>query len=436
MKVLILIFHLQRYSGQTDYIAEFDVTITNDSVYDITYSTPVYQHRINRQLDGSIIDPSYLNYQVTGINTGDIIPSKSSVTFKITISFTNPLSDEQYDTFVIDGEFTPTVTENKNARLYASIDETITGNLRGSNTSAAYTVTVMNTYDTQKTFTLSLNTDKFDIRDASMNSPAEYTINANEPGQTFTFYLVKKNGVQHYTDTERVGVLVDTDGQSQFSAGVVSVLVDQNNFYRDENAPLINNVTAEIVNTVGSATVSWSGRDIETTSPVGYTIIIYKDGVEQDRVDTTEEETNKASKTLTGLGEGTYYFTVIGEDAAGNTATQTEINNAEVNVEGHASKSSEIELKWTYRISFTLPKCTQKQSQNVTRGTNFTTTFTPNNNYAITGISITVGGRTMPTSGYTASNNNRNLTIYGDYITGDIVVTATTQSTGGGGCGV
>ena len=425
-------------SGQSDYSAVFDITLTNDSVFDYTFSTPEYSHIINRQSNGNPIDISYLHYEITGINTGDIIEAKTKATFRITFTFTNPLSDEQYDTFIIDGDFKPTVTENKIARLYADVNHNEAQSLRDPNTTAAYTIKVGNTHSTPQTFRLSLNSNKFDIKDENMNTPVEYTVGANETETTFTFYLVKKSGVNHYTNTERVTVLVDTEGQNQFSAGVISVLVDQNNFYKDENAPLISNVTVtKNDSTAGSVTISWNGRDLETSSPTGYTIITYKVGDGKiGEVTTTESETTAMSKTITVPSNGTYYFTVIGTDAAGNTATSTEINEASTS-EGHASKSNDKLLEWKFTISFTLPNCTSKANETVTWGSDYTTSFTPESNFEITGITIKVGDNnaTMSSSGYETSNSYKNLTIHGSYITGNINVRVTTQSTGGNsGC--
>ncbi len=426
----ILTYHLQQVVGQSNYSAEFDITITNDSVHNFTYSTPVYQHSIIRELDGSSIDPSYLHYQITGISTGDIISAKTSVTFRVTISFTNPLSDEQYDTFLIDGEFSPTVTENKNARLYADVNHNQAGDLRGSNTSTAYTIKIMNTYDVPKTFTMSIDSNKFDLKDSNMSTPVQYTVGANENEATFTFYLVKKSGTEHLTDTERVGVIINTDGQEATYAGRVTVLVDQNSYYNDENAPLISNVVAEYTNTTETIRVSWSGRDIETYV-VKYTIIVYRNRMEADRI---EVNGNTTSYEIPNLSDGEFYFVVIGEDPAGNTATSSEISQA-TQQEGHASSSAISNYYWLYSISFNLTGCKTKANENIYKFTDYSTTIQPKDGYAITNYSITVGGNTMSTSGYLFNTSNNSLTIYGNYITGNIVVTVTATRQSGGVCG-
>lgn len=415
-----LSFTTSAQAGNNNYSAAFDITITNDSVYDYIYSTPTYAHTINRQSNGGSIDPSYLAYTISGIDSGDTIAAKSSATFTITFTFTNPLIDNQYDTFVIDGDFAPTVTQEVIERLYATVNESIVGDLRGSNTMAAYTITVMSTYATQKTFTITLDTNKFDIKDSNLNNTVQYTINANDPGQTYTFYIVKKSGTDHYTDTERVGILVDTTGQTQFSAGRVTVLVDQTNYYRDENAPLISNVAAEIVDTEGYAKITWSGRDLETY-PTGYTVIAYRNGTEVKRSSTQSDETEL---TMTGLQEGDYYFVVIGTDPSGNTATATEIANATTS-EGHACKSNNVTLKWRYTVTFSLTNIQSKSQETAIRGTNYSTRLTPNNNYTIDSLSITIGGNTVTKNvEYTYNENNNTINIGGQYITGNIVVTA------------
>lgn len=405
-----------------NYSAEFDITITNDSVYDYVYSMPAFSHRINRQSNGGSIDPSYLAYTISGIDTRDIIPAKTSVTFTITFTFSNPLVDNQYDTFVIDGDFEPTVTQEIVERLYASVDETTIGDLRGNNTiTTAYTITVMNTYSTQKTFTITLDTNKFDIKDENMNNTVSYTIDANDPGQTYTFYIAKKTGTDHFTDTERVGIMVETTGQSQFTAGRVTVLVDQTNYYRDENAPLISNVSAEIVNTEGSAKITWSGRDLETY-PTGYTVIAFDS--DDNEIKRTSTQSDETELTMTGLSAGEYYFVVIGTDEGGNTATAAEITNATTS-EGHACKSNNVTLKWRYTVTFNLTNIQSKSQDTAIRGTNYTTRLNANTNYTIDSMSITIGGNTATQDvEYAFNQNNSSITIYGQYITGDIVVTA------------
>ena len=418
-----LTFTTSAQAGNNNYSAEFEITITNDSVYDYVYSMPAFSHRINRQSNGGSIDPSYLKYTISGIDTRDIIPAKTSVTFTVTFTFSNPLVDNQYDTFVIDGDFEPTVTQEIVERLYASVDETTIGDLRGNNTiTTAYTITVMNTYTTQKTFTITLDTNKFDIKDENMNNTVSYTIDANDPGQTYTFYIAKKTGTDHFTDTERVGIMVETTGQSQFAAGRVTVLVDQTNYYRDENAPLISNVSAEIVNTEGSAKITWSGRDLETY-PTGYTVIAFDS--DDNEIKRTSTQSDETELTMTGLAEGEYYFVVIGTDPSGNTATAAEITNATTS-EGHACKSSNINLKWKYTVTFDLTGFSSKAQEYAYIGTNYTTTLTMNSDYSLNSFSVTVGGSTLSQSGYTYSNRNSTytLTIYAASITGNIVVTA------------
>lgn len=416
----------QNQASANDYGAEFNVTMVNDSSYDYVYSAPDYTPRINRKSNNASIDSSYLGYRTDGIKTGDVIPSKTSITFKIIFTFTNPLSRDT-DTFIIDGDFAPTVTEDTSASLYASVDESIEGNLRGNNTMAAYTITVTNTYNVRKSFSITIGTDKFDVKDENLNNNIEYSIDANTTEEIFTFYIVKKQGTEHITNTERVSVFVNTDGQEQINAGRITVLVDQNSSYDDLNAPIISNVNAVISDTEGSVDLSWTGRDDESY-PTNYTVIVYKDENELRRV-TTADDAPKI--TITGLAEGTYSFTVVGTDAFGNTATETEITNATI-AEGHACKISNITAKWRYTVTFRLSNMKTKSQETAIRGTDYTTRIEASSGYYLPGsITITVGRTTLSQNGYEYDSDTGNIKIFGSYITDNITITATANS---GGC--
>ena len=404
----------QSQSDANDYGAVFEVTITNESFYDYTYSMPSYSPTINRKSNGAPIDSSYIGYTTEGIDTGDIIEKGTSKTFKVIFQFTNPLS-RATDTFVIDGDFVPTVREDTSGSLMGEVADSTPGDLTGNNELAEFSIDVINTYKESKNFTIIAVGDKFVVTDENGNTGVEYTIDANTR-QTYNFYLKKVSGAEYTSSTSRVNIEIVPSGQSASTAGIVSVLVDQNATYDDTVAPTISDVTAEISNTEGTAIVSWVGKD-DQEYPESYTVIVYRNGSELKSVQTQSDET---TMELTGLAEGTYTFTVIGVDPSGNTATAQEISDATTEP-GHASKSEEITLKWNFTVTYNCTDVNSSGNTTVKRGSDYTGSLTKKSGYNLpNSITVTMQGNSSPRYDYEASNGS--IKVYN--VVGNVTITA------------
>ncbi len=413
----------QNQNNPNDYVANFKVTITNDSSYDYEYYMPDYTPTVFGINTNQYYDSSLVGYTISGISIGDTIPSNSSVDIIIYFSFTNPISDREI--FVIDGDFEPNLVEDTQASLIGTVVDSI-GDLTGSNTLAAYTINVINTYNVNQSFTLSTpDSAKFLVVDAQENTGTSYTIAGNS-SQSFTFYLKKAPNAEYGVNSQRVNISFTPTGGTTQNAGKVTALVDRNVFYKDEEAPVISNVRATIQNTVGSVLVEWDATDnmVEGT----YTVVIFNsNNTEIDRQSTTDAN---HSLTVTGLNDGNYYFVVYGTDAEGNEATPSEITGATTG-SGHASRNATAEYDWHFQVTYNLTSLNASPKPNsVNRGDTFSTTLTATglNNQRPESVTVTMGGVTP--NNYSYSSSSGALSI--PNVTGDIVITA--SATSGGGC--
>lgn len=361
-------------------------------------------------------DTSLVQYEIVGINTGDTIPAKSSVTYTIAFTFTSP--DVNESMYEIDGEYRQVTSHSTVGSLLAHAIVS-SGDLTGSNSICAYQLEVINTYSVPKTFTISAtDSSKFVVTDSSGVSPLEYTIPANT-STTYDFYLMKANGAQYGANTQRVDIVIN-DGNSSSPANYVIALVDQNVFYPDTTAPYISGVSATILNDEGSVLVSWTGTD--NVAIDHYTVIVFdSSNQEVKRVSTADPS---ISTTITGLSDGNYYFTVIGYDTAdpSNTASTQEIADATTE-RGHACRTNEEFYDWNFTVTYHLSNTSYSSSQgtSVKRGETYQTTLNSYNNYYLPeSITVTMVGNSNVD--YTYTRNTGSVAIRS--VTGDIEITA------------
>ena len=423
-----LTFTTQRNVNLDDYRAEFTVTITNDSSYDFVYTSLDNTHTIRRQSNNATIDPSAVAVTVNGIQSGDKIPSKTSKTLTVIYNFINP-SENYYDTFIIDGAFVPTVTEDKTATLMASINNISTpGDLRGNIENTKFTMTVTNSYNVPKTFSIDVLSDIFVTKSDTLSESIQYTIAANS-SDTFDFYISKVPGAKYYISPARVDVVIrPTDNENYINAGRVSILVDQNASYNDTEPPLISGVTAEILNAKNNVYVGWTGKDDLNIDH--YTVIAYQVGsngsaTEYKRYNTPDDISHI---TLTDIPEGNFYFTVFGTDSSGNTATSSQISSATTD-ENYACRSQTLEnLKWVFSVTFNLTNATKSNAAStVNRGDTYTATISGSGDYSRpTTLTVTMGG--VETTAFNYDYDNTGAFSISN-VTGNLVITGSGRRT-------
>lgn len=407
-------------SGQTEeYYITYLITIANNTVEDYVY--------VATNISPTIVSVSGNNtatseVEVIGIEDGDTIASGETANIQLKLKF---YPTDPNDTYTATGETTVEADANNTGTLLGSITSARVGDLTGNNEVTSFTLDVINTFTTEKTFRIVVgNNQNFVICNSSGGTLSDFTIDANSE-ETYTFYIKKKPNGAFPNELETISLVLKSTGLPNCQLGVVQISVDTN-VVIDTEAPYISNVEATINNTNGSVDVSWDGED--DTSITQFTVYAYNTSNTSTPAKTVT--TNGAtSTTVTGLSAGTYYFVVVGKDSSNNTATQTEINNATTG-RGHASKSSDLACKWVFSVdSSGLRNMSSNGASTANRGQTYTARITASNNYSLPSeLTITMGGNTVAkgNNGYTFSNGQ--LQIFN--VTGDLVISGSaTQNT-------
>lgn len=429
-------------SSQNTYQAVYSVTITNNTFYDFDFNIINYQPTIYNS-NNQPIDPSYLTINFNGISLGDQIPAGQATTFNVEFVFTPPVDD----TYTVDGTMHTDLEEEPHGSLLGAIPDNVTLDLRESlnNDIDSFTLTVINTYQSSRTFTInSSDSSHFRITNASGNDYGSVTI-AGGDTQTYTVYMKRVNNAVFASDSFTNGIYLTYNENPYVDCGSLTILVDEDEL-EDTTPPIISNVTATINNAtsndtsnnaVGSVTVTWTGVDAES-GVKKYYVIATSGGVSN----TYETTNNIQSLTITGLTDGTYVFKVYGENNHGYKASTTDINNASTS-SGNCSASTSSNYDWHYTVTQTGQYMQALTNTAVNRGYDYTTTLRANantNQYNYTlpnTITVTMGGTTITTGTteghYNYSNSSGALTVYG--VTGDIAITANATRSNANICG-
>ena len=432
-------------NSSATYQAVFNITIVNDTFTDYIYSAIDYPIAINRKSNGRILDSSYVNYTISGISAGDVIPaSGGEVTFTVTFTFYNPSNGNDTDTFVINGDFTPETEEDKEVHFLVTLNNPTTGDLRGDLDIASFSLHILSTYTTSQSFNITISSEHFAVTDELGNNLGALTINAGDE-EDFTFYIKELTGNEYTVSEERVTVYVTPIGGEEKNAGRISLLVDQNVAYSDNVAPIISNVVATISDTEGSVILNWKSYD--DTNINYFTIYAFKENESIPSTYQTPDDTEEY--TITNLSEGNYYFVITGTDQGTNTASQSDIDKATVitSIENGkpACKDSDSYINYTWRFTLSF-SCTNNyncpSNSTIMRGTtisskNISVKDTSSSYRLPQSLTVTMGGVNQ-TSGtdytYTRSNNySGTFEMTQKKVIGDVNVTVT-ETTGGGGC--
>ena len=405
-----------------DYTAVYEIEVINDTFYDQTFNGFGFVPTVYNT-DGEEISSDNLTISVSGCD--DYIFHRLSTT-TLTVTFHYVPTDNS-TTYIVDGEGELDSNEKPEGSLVGSISPSI-GDLTGTNDLAQFTLSVINTYTTNREFSLELNNPNFEVCDSNGNTGITFNIGANTE-DTFTFYIKKKDGATFSGTSFNVSVTIVSPNIPRTNAGTVTLAVDETPQFIDNFPPVISNVQVEVKNTNGQIDVTWGASD--DSNITGYTIIVYRNNTELTRYNTTNQ-----IYSVTGLNQGNYYFKVFGTDEHGNTASATDISNSTTN-SGYCSSSNVVEGIWTFTVTYNVTRLTTTNGT-VNRGQTYTgtiNTYTQGNNtyYAPeTLTSVTMGGNTLSTNDYTYTRNNNGVgTITIPNVTGNIVITATGTANGG-----
>ena len=380
---------------QDDYYATYDITIVNDTVFDYTFNPTSFVPELNlSNNDGQI------TYNISGIQNGEKIGSKEAKTLTLTIT----LVPNNAGDFNITGQTEVNLEEDEQGSLLGSMPSGITGDLTSTANRVQIDVSVINSYDSAKTFNLSLSNDNFYLVDGNNNNVTTYTIGANGE-YTFTAYIKVKPTARFATNKQNMNVYFEPTDGAKTSLGVVSVTVTKDETLVDTTPPTISDVVGNQQTTQRRVNVEFNAQDNIGIDHSVIEVIKVVDDTETT-VQTQNINSDATSYTINLPEEGNYYFKVTTYDAVGLNAT---------------AQSEVKEYRWTMKVTINITNGGPNGTYNVNYGGNYNTTITANNGYNVPG-NLTV---TMQGGNPTYTYNNGNLRI--SNIIGDITVTGQAQ---------
>jgi hypothetical protein len=235
--------------GGTDatYQAVYQITLTNNSVYDYAYAGFNYNPTVT-STNGT--GTGTLTVTTTGISNGDIIAPGASKVFTVTLDLAVTDPNTTYNADVTSDVSGST---NNNGNLVGSVTPT-TGDLTGTNTLAAFTAEVINTYNYQKVFTLTSSNSNFSVVDSNGNDITSFTIAANTTS-SYTFYLKAKSDAIFLTNSATTTITLGGNNITSSNIGDLTLSVD---IYvaPDTTIPTVGNASLTILDTAGSFTAS------------------------------------------------------------------------------------------------------------------------------------------------------------------------------------
>ena len=443
-----LTFEKEEGTTEEGYQAVYSITIDNQTFYDYDFNLANFQPIIKNS-SGIEVDPSYLNYTLEGINLGDSIPAGESVTFTLTLDFT----PEEDDTYSVDGNMGTDLVEQPHGSVLGSIPNDLNIDLRESenNNLAAVVVTVINSYQSSRTFTLGItDTSHFELTDVNGNALNSFTI---EGGQTvdYTIYVKRVDTARYSQEYFNTNIVLSYADVTNSNCGSVTIRVDEEEV-PDTTPPEISNLSVTIndatsddtsANDVGSVTLNWTGTEAESAIEKYYVLVYEGTSTEGQEYETPD---NNPQITITGLKDTNYYFKVYGKNTKTITLATDQIASCS---NQYCAKTASSNYKWHYTISLS-DESTNINSISptaVNRGKNTVVTITPNsyeesggtcggtttNYYTISNnITVTMDSNTMTTgtsagqytfSRTTSGTKTGKLNLYG--VTGNIEITAT-----------
>ena len=170
--------------------------------------------------------------EITGVTLGQAVPAKTSITFNVKITFHPSGSNGNYGGDV-------TIETEPDEGIITGTLNTSTGDLTTGHSRTSVSTTFLNSYDTQKTVTLSLDNNNFEIVDSNDNPLSTVTINANTDNQAVNFYIKLANGARFASSPQNVNVLYTPSGGISHELGTIAIAVDVDPSLNDTEPPTI-----------------------------------------------------------------------------------------------------------------------------------------------------------------------------------------------------
>jgi len=373
-----------------DFIATYDVTVANEFYNDYIFNGFDFDPEITVS---SPSDSAYIEPALVGINQGDTIPARTTKTFKLVLTLiaNNPNGSygasgnaeaETTEPTVETGDLTATITPSS-------------GNLSSPNTSATFTVTVTNTYESEKSYTLTSGSSNFIIVDGNDN-PISKTIAGNST-DPYTVYVKTSSSAMFKESSATTTVYLISDGMANYNVGNLTFTVDVSQGV-DTTPPTVSITDFGMVYesnhnypSVGKLKVSWSGADNQGGSGVkSYTAILYdSSGSEKDKQTVGYSTTSVTFPSTGQLDNGTYYAVVYGEDNYYNNGSSY-VSQADSSP--YADKTSSNSYTWSFTVDKTGLSNLTCSEDTAYLNQNFTCTIKP------TGTSVITGNDNVPDS--------------------------------------
>lgn len=450
-------FAKEQGTTHNDYRAVFEITIENDTYYDYGFNLANFQPVITNSQGIPVEDELTIYLAEDGPQLGDTIPAGESITFQVYMDFA-PAVD---DTYTVEGDMNTDLEEQPHGSIVGNVPKNSSGNLQESlnHDIVAFTIDVISTFSSQKTFTLSISDPvHFKLVNQDGTPLSSFTIAAHDD-ETYTFYVARVANAVYANSTYELTVNLLYDDESD-DCGTIELVVDEAQI-EDTTPPTISNLAVAIgdasscdtsANNIGTVNLTWNSTIPDSGIDSFYAIAYNAD---TDAVIGTQTAGNNCnsgvcSYTYTGLSTTTnnYYFKVYGVngDEHGDTPAEIAEYGATVNPQTSYSWRHSVTLKGnSYMATFNDGK--------VNRGCTYTGTLNAKSsdgsyNYYVatrsSGVTVTVGGTDISTAPsddetryftYTPSSSSNpksaSISIYNVNGNVDITVNGTRASTGG-----
>ncbi len=347
--------------------AEFNVTFHKDEdstedefeiIYEVDLSNTHYNDYIFRGIDfhPSIVsaadsDTATLTLTPVGVTNGEIIASGSVKTFRIVLTLETNNPNGSYETGSSTNLDTTPDTEEETGDITATITPD-TGDLRAPNTRVPFTVSVTNTYKTDREFRLVSSNSNIELVDANGNALNNLTVHA-ESTEQYTVYARVAQGATFINGTTSMSVYLGTEGSPNITVGTSLFNVDVYDV-PDTTKVTVGNLQFQYyydtTNKSPKVRATWDRIDMGGSSVTNYVVRAYQ--TNGTLASTCQTNSSTRVCDFTNLTSGTtYYGIVYGIDEAGNSG-ESNVNGA-TSANGYATRSSNFSFTWRFTVSVT-----------------------------------------------------------------------------------
>lgn len=412
-------------TSSENFTATYLVTVTNNSNVPYTYTG----FPINATVDAGsqTIVPnitSTITHADTGavLQTGEFLDVGESFTIKLKINFSLGDSDKNMPV-TVNGDVS--VSQDNSGSLIPTISP-LNGNLKGEDTLAPFTLSVINTFKYDRNFSLSSSNENIIIVDSNGSSLNSFTIPANSTKE-YKVYLKVKEGSIFLTDKTDTNIILSSNMIDNINVGKIELDVDIDINATDHEKPEIGNISIMIsennpIN--GEAIISWNRLDTGGSPIINYYIeLVNADSGEVKKYETGSSIT---SYTATGLSAGNYYARVYGEDEAGNIGfDDCSAGNS------YCPSSDKVYLKWVFNVTYDLDGLEYSGAGTANIYQQYTTTLSLSrwSTKALPDtVNITMGGKSLVSgTDYTYDSSSGDIII--NKVISDINIEASAKNT-------